>query len=208
MIVASLLACPPQNLPKPVPPAPIPATGYDPPPPDHHPVVGTSSGTGSGTGSVGVSGASNGAACTASTECASGLCEGQGCGAGQGRCVARDRSCTFDIQAYCGCDGTTFDASGSCPERRYQHRGACKASGSATAGPLPAGAACLVGTECDSGVCEGIGCGDAAPGVCASKSRKCVRFNRAYCGCDGVTFSASGSCPGRRYAAIGGCPTR
>lgn len=204
MIVASLLACPPQNLPRPIPPAPVPSTGYD-PPVDHHPI----GGTGTGSAIVGVTGASNGAACTASTECASGLCEGQGCGPGEGKCVPRDRSCTFDIQAYCGCDGATFDASGTCAERRYQHRGACKTSGSGgAAGPLAAGASCLVGTECDSGVCEGKGCGEAAPGVCAAKSRRCTRDNRAYCGCDGVTFNGSGSCPGRRYAANGACPTR
>jgi len=28
---------------------------------------------------------------------------------------------------------------------------------------------------------------------------------RQYCGCDGVTFQGSGSCPGRLYAKTGAC---
>jgi len=30
---------------------------------------------------------------------------------------------------YCGCDGQTFQGSGSCPPRPYSHRGACPWSG-------------------------------------------------------------------------------
>lgn len=64
---------------------------------------------------------------------------------------------------------------------------------------------CLSDADCDGGVCEGEGCGDDQPGVCASPDRMCTRDARPYCGCDGQTFSSSGSCPGRRYASKGKC---
>jgi hypothetical protein len=67
------------------------------------------------------------------------------------------------------------------------------------------GASCLVSDECSSGVCEGQGCGDDTPGQCAPKARGCTRDLRTYCGCDGKTFQASGSCPGRRFAAKEKC---
>jgi hypothetical protein len=67
------------------------------------------------------------------------------------------------------------------------------------------GASCLVGDECTSGVCEGQGCGDNTPGKCAPKARGCTRDLRTYCGCDGKTFQASGSCPGRRFSAKETC---
>lgn len=77
----------------------------------------------------------------------------------------------------------------------------------ATPAPLPDGASCLDGAACASGVCEGQGCGDAAPGRCAPARRACTKDRRAYCGCDGVTFYGSGSCPGRRYSARAACPS-
>ncbi|HSK03730.1 MAG TPA: hypothetical protein VK932_20900 [Kofleriaceae bacterium] len=69
----------------------------------------------------------------------------------------------------------------------------------------PDGAACLISSECASGVCEGEGCTDDRPGTCAPRSRACTKDLRQYCGCDGKTFGASGSCPGRRFAARGRC---
>jgi hypothetical protein len=69
----------------------------------------------------------------------------------------------------------------------------------------PDGATCLAAADCASGICEGEGCTDDRPGRCAPKSRACTRDLRQYCGCDGQTFGASGSCPGRRYAATGTC---
>jgi len=69
----------------------------------------------------------------------------------------------------------------------------------------PDGATCLAAAECASGVCEGEGCTDDRPGRCAPKARACTRDLRTYCGCDGQSFGASGSCPGRRYAALGRC---
>jgi hypothetical protein len=71
----------------------------------------------------------DGAACSVASQCASGICEGEGCGAEQGRCAAKVAPCTRDLVTYCGCDGRTFQASGSCPRQRYVRRGACGESG-------------------------------------------------------------------------------
>jgi hypothetical protein len=35
------------------------------------------------------------------------------------------RPCTKDYREYCGCDGTLFHGSGSCPGQRFQDRSAC-----------------------------------------------------------------------------------
>jgi hypothetical protein len=72
--------------------------------------------------------------------------------------------------------------------------------------PKADGAQCYVATECASGVCEGLGCGGDTPGTCAPAKRGCTKDRRAYCGCDGITFYGSGSCPGKRYAAKAACP--
>lgn len=74
------------------------------------------------------------------------------------------------------------------------------------AGLAADGGACVTATDCQSGICEGVGCGDDPAGVCAPVSRSCTRDARAYCGCDDVSFRTSGSCPGRRYQARGPCP--
>ena len=71
--------------------------------------------------------------------------------------------------------------------------------------PAAEGAPCLSAEGCASGVCEGQGCDDATPGVCAASDRMCTRDARQYCGCQGETFVGSGSCPGQRYAAPGPC---
>jgi len=193
--IALLVACPPQNLPQPVPPAPSPEPGYQPP---GDPGPGSGPNPGSGNPAEGAAGA----ACNVAADCASGVCEGEGCGAMQGACAAEQRSCTLDLRPYCGCDGVTFDASSSCPQRRFSHRGACATSGAADGTP------CLQDSNCASGICEGKGCGDDTPGKCASKARGCTRDRRTYCGCDGVTFYGSGSCPGKRYLDAGACPAK
>ncbi len=76
-----------------------------------------------------------------------------------------------------------------------------------TEGALAAdGATCLAPTDCASGVCEGEGCSDDAPGVCMSATmRACSRDLRPYCDCEGNTFRTSGSCPGKRFAHRGAC---
>jgi hypothetical protein len=197
-VIASAIAiagCPPRNTSQPVPPQ-DPAPGFEPPPPAPSPPTSPPPTTGAPAGSV----------CTVAADCASKICEGEGCGAGQGKCAAESRACTFDLVAYCDCDGNTFQASGGCPNRRFQHRGACKPTTPQPTAPKPVGAACLAAAECASGVCEGQGCGPSEPGVCAETSRRCTRDRRAYCGCDGVTFFSSGSCPGRRFSAKASCP--
>jgi hypothetical protein len=79
----------------------------------------------------------------------------------------------------------------------------------APSGPVPtldgSAASCRFPSECASGICEGLGCDDDRPGHCAPSMRPCTRDRHAYCGCDGKTFFASGSCPGQRYAAPGTC---
>ncbi|MBX2798713.1 MAG: hypothetical protein KTR31_13615 [Myxococcales bacterium] len=70
---------------------------------------------------------------------------------------------------------------------------------------LLAGSACLAAEDCASGVCEGQGCDEASPGICAEATRPCTADARPYCGCDDVTFTSSGTCPGARYAHEGPC---
>jgi hypothetical protein len=139
--------------------------------------------------------------CTTAADCESGICEGLGCGPGMGRCVAKERTCTADLVAYCGCDGQTFRSSGTCAKQRYAHKGECK-------DPLPAGSPCTTGGQCESGSCVGDGlegCGADDHGTCADKPPMCTRDLRAYCGCDGHTFRSSGSCPGRSFRHRGAC---
>ena len=66
------------------------------------------------------------------------------------------------------------------------------------------GGECQAGEDCESGICEGMGC-DVA-GKCMPRARPCTMDLRPYCGCDGKTFRSSGSCPGRRYSAKAECP--
>ena len=144
----------------------------------------------------------DGAGCVAASECASGVCEGEGCAPDKpGKCASRARVCTQDLQPYCGCDGSTFRSSGSCPGQRFASRGDCKQS----ATKKPDGAACVAASECTSGTCEGEGCTADKPGKCAPRARACTKDLRRYCGCDGTTFQASGSCPGQRFASRGEC---
>ena len=76
-----------------------------------------------------------GAPCTAAADCAPGtVCAGpEGCGASW--TCQKQRPCTRDLAAFCGCDGATFRGSGSCPAQRYAHRGACKDAGAKPASP-------------------------------------------------------------------------
>jgi hypothetical protein len=74
-----------------------------------------------------------------------------------------------------------------------------------TPDPGGAGSPCLAAEDCSSGVCQGEGCDSSRPGRCAETNQMCTRDLRPYCGCDGETFSTSGSCPGRRYAHKGPC---
>jgi hypothetical protein len=149
-----------------------------------------------------LTGLSPGEACSAGNECASGICEGQGCGEKQGVCAGANRACTADIGTFCSCDGKTVTTgSGSCPGIRYSARGACSDGGSV---PKADGAACNTSSECQSGLCEGPGCGNLE-GVCQPQ-RSCPPVVTTFCGCDGKTFDGGHpACPGARYAHEGAC---
>jgi len=142
-----------------------------------------------------------GAPCDNGDDCVSGICEGQGCDPHQGVCADKERMCTMDLVPYCDCDNRTFESSSGCPGRRFQTRGECP-------GKLADGAGCTEPGQCASGVCEGQGCGADAAGTCVPAQRICTKDRRAYCGCDGSTFLASGTCAGRRYASKGDCPSK
>ncbi len=72
-------------------------------------------------------GTADGGSCSKPDDCKSGVCEGEGCGAGsKAVCVSDARACTRDLRTYCGCDGKSFGGSGSCPGRPYQKPGACE----------------------------------------------------------------------------------
>ncbi len=199
--VAALAACPANNPPQPPPNKPDPSyRPIDAGPEAHPPITLTDAAPARGT---------PGAACVAATDCDSGVCEGEGCGADvPGHCADKRRMCTMDLQDYCGCDGATFSSSGSCPGRRYDHRGACAVTAQ-TPPPPPAkkqvGEACSTGDDCAAGVCEGQGCGDDHPGTCADPARRCARNRVPYCGCDGKTFTTSSTCQRQRYQHAGKC---
>jgi hypothetical protein len=106
--------------------------------------------------------------------------------------------CTRDLRTYCGCDGQTFQSSGSCPGKRFANPGECSTG-------LADGSKCTSAKECASGICEGEGCGDDKPGTCMSKQRQCTMDLRQYCGCDGKTHEGSGSCPSLRFSKRGKC---
>lgn len=72
-------------------------------------------------------------------------------------------------------------------------------------GTLALDEACSSGSECQSGICEGLGCDDSALGKCVSDKRPCTYDLVPYCGCDGNTFQSSGVCAGQRYKHKGAC---
>jgi hypothetical protein len=150
----------------------------------------------------------DGGACLFAAECASDICEGQGCSNDEpGRCGSRARMCTQDVETFCGCDGRTFQGSGSCPRVRFASKGACPegAPPAGGGGKLADGTACASADECNSGVCEGQGCTQAQLGKCVARVRPCTRDLRTFCSCKGVTFQGSSSCPGQRYSVAGSC---
>lgn len=109
---------PPAEAPKPAAPTPDPSPGEP-----------GKSGEGKvalpTTSAGGAKGAKDGDACDKADDCASGVCEGEGCGPKQGKCAPKDRQCTMDLRPYCGCDGKSFQSGGNCPKKRYSKKGAC-----------------------------------------------------------------------------------
>jgi hypothetical protein len=69
--------------------------------------------------------------CTATQPCPEGMiCVGAGCDDGW-ECFAHTESpgehpCPTDYAPYCGCDGVTFMAIRTCPDRPYDHEGSCE----------------------------------------------------------------------------------
>ena len=70
---------------------------------------------------------------------------------------------------------------------------------------LPDGESCFESAECESGACEGEGCGMNQPGRCMPATRACSAAEEEFCGCDGQTFRAPADCPGQPYASRGAC---
>lgn len=165
---------------------------------------------------------------------------------------ALGRPCTGDLTPYCGCDGSTFLASSTCPTRTYARRGRCEAvDAGAPACVFPDGRECALGQRCPAPdgcntctcttqglACTEIACVDGGPprdggggGTCQSSAdcppssmchgalgcdipwrcvpaMGCTADLAPFCGCDGVSFEGSSSCPGRPYRARGRCPAR
>ena len=71
-------------------------------------------------------GAPGGTACATGKDCASGVCEGQGCDGSGPRCRPVGTMCTMDLVPYCGCNGVTFRSSSGCAGRPFAARGPCK----------------------------------------------------------------------------------
>ncbi|HEY1548551.1 MAG TPA: hypothetical protein VGG28_12050 [Kofleriaceae bacterium] len=70
--------------------------------------------------------AADGADCLAASDCASNVCEGEGCDASHpGHCAKAARICAHNRVQLCGCDHKTTTASSTCPRMRYASRGAC-----------------------------------------------------------------------------------
>jgi hypothetical protein len=68
------------------------------------------------------------AACTATSPCPTGSqCIGEACGE-RWQCIMdydNKHPCPTEQATYCGCDGVTFIAANTCPDRPYQYAGAC-----------------------------------------------------------------------------------
>lgn len=130
-------------------------------------------------------------ACTRSADCA----RGQECLGGEGCAVpwtcqpAVARPCTADYAPFCGCDGTTFRGSSSCPDRPYAHRGECATpvDGGPAGCALPDGRVCGLGETCRIGECATCFCG-------ASGELRCTMVPCVDAGTP-RTCSTSGDCP-------------
>jgi hypothetical protein len=70
----------------------------------------------------------DGEVCFEGAECASGVCEGEGCGVNQpGRCMPASRTCSSREEEFCSCEGQTFRAPRDCPGQPIARRGPCAA---------------------------------------------------------------------------------
>lgn len=63
--------------------------------------------------------------CTTGADCGKGqVCAGEE-GCDKTWTCKPSPPCTRDLRTYCGCDGKTFQGSGSCPGQKYKKRSAC-----------------------------------------------------------------------------------
>lgn len=110
--------------------------------------------------------------CRSTADCPAGqLCDGPAGCAVPWTCRPRSESCTMDLAPFCGCDGTTFSESSTCPGRPYRHMGPC--SMSIIACVLPSGARCPLNNTCPSGDgCNDCTCGP--PAVLRCTTRPCA----------------------------------
>ncbi len=99
---------------------------------------GGSGGSGSGSGATGNGNGSETGPCY--DEPCLGRCVGSCSG---GWTCETDVACTNDLQQYCGCDGTTFSGSGSCPQLGYANQGECTNPEAGSVNCDPADITCL-----------------------------------------------------------------
>ncbi len=159
-----------------------------------------------------------GQTCSSSMECPRGqTCQGeQGCDS-VWTCQP-ERICTRDLVPFCGCDGETYRASSTCPDRPYLRRGPCEPQANDQVAPPPPPSVsepnqpdtgspipCTSSAGCPDGqMCMGAeGCD--AQWTCQPR-RPCTMDLVPFCDCGGETFRASSTCPGRPYAHRGACP--
>lgn len=130
--------------------------------------------------------------CSAEVPC-EGACTGRSCSANW-FCVA-DAPCTDDIATFCGCDGTTFTGSSSCPSRPYVSTGPCPGREGLSCDPREI--SCRIPTpECEPGSvpevtedgscwtlrCVDIGeCGCSSPAECPDPDNYTCRNDTNRC---------------------------
>jgi len=114
-----------------------------------------------------------------------------------GVCRTRPTACDFIYDPVCGCDGITHD-----------NECAANAAGvdASSPGACATSFACTNDMPCTGGaICIGSGC--AGPWSCVLSGRLCTDDSAPYCGCDGVTFYDSSTCPTQPFEYQGACGT-
>lgn len=82
-------------------------------------------------GSPGSGGSVDDYSCSATQACKDmRICEGDNCSTQPWNCITHydplnEHPCPTELAPYCGCDGVTFEAAVTCPDRPYQHPGRC-----------------------------------------------------------------------------------
>lgn len=114
------------------------------------------------------------AACTIARPCPTGMqCIGDNCEA-RWQCISDNtpltHPCPTDSATYCGCDGVTFEAANTCPDRPFQYAGACGEGANCD----PSDLRC---TEAEPPCEEG-----SLPSVVDGRYGPCVPF--AFCRCE------------------------